>query len=146
MKTAFFFVWATKKTAGVRYYHHVCDINLISGDLSSVYELTSDNLANNNLLSSTLLWCTRSRLLIGSWVLFLNSSSSSRMEELEPLFFRSGQYATWMITDLCKMTSIQIFFIELLCLCYVMLCLIQFIVSSVFYFFFFSFCCCIVIE
>ena len=41
----------------------MCDINLISGDLSSVYERTSDNLTNNNLLS-TLLWCTRSRLLI----------------------------------------------------------------------------------
>lgn len=39
-----------------------------------------------------------------------NSSFSSRMEELEPLVFRSGYYATWMITDLCKMTSIQMFF------------------------------------
>ena len=120
LEPLFFSFGPLKKTAGVRYYHHMYDINLISGDLSSVYERTSDNLANNNLLSSTLLWCTRSRLLIGSWVLLLNSSSSSRMEELEPLFSRSGQYATWMITDLCKMTSIQIFFIELLCLCYVM--------------------------
>ena len=120
LEPLFFSFGPLKKTGGVGYYHHVCNINLISGDLSSVYERTSDNLANNTLLSSTLLWCTRSRLLIGSWVLFLNSSSSSRMEELEPLFFRSGQYETWMITDLCKMTSIQIFFIELLCLCYVM--------------------------
>lgn len=44
-------------------------------------------------------------------VRFLDSSFSSRMEELKPLFFRSGHYATWMI-NLCKMTSIPILFIE----------------------------------
>ena len=43
---------------------------------------------------------------------FLDSSFSTRAEELEPLFFRSGHYSTWMITDLCQMTSIPILFIE----------------------------------
>ena len=42
---------------------------------------------------------------------FLDSSFFSRMEELKPLFFRSGHYGTWMI-NLCEMTSIPILFIE----------------------------------
>ena len=44
-------------------------------------------------------------------VRLLDSSFSSRMEELKPLFFRSGHYTTWMI-NLCKMNSIPILFIE----------------------------------
>ena len=44
-------------------------------------------------------------------VRLLDYSFFSRMEELKPLFFRSGHYATWMI-NLCKMNSIPILFIE----------------------------------
>ena len=38
---------------------------------------------------------------------FLDSSFSTRMEELEPLFFRSGHYATWMMNDLCQFCSLN---------------------------------------
>ena len=44
----------------------------------------------------------------------LDSSFFSRMELgiRNAFFFRSGHHATWMMTDLCKMTSIQIIFIQ----------------------------------